>query len=307
MNQILLGMNQIQTQITNQETRILNELSSFKTEQQNLATAVSRVTERVEVLEKGRGHQEALLNEIRTSETKIFIRTRSTFSMESFNGLLEGLTQARVVTFKTMRAVNGWNNYSASCLSAEERNKILIEAATQIKNQNGVEIKRDTPLSYKKSYAELQNAGALLKKATADETGEMTMSTKIVFQGIKCVLQARERAPGGRWTNMDERGPDQESTVPATPPGNLAELGRAALVHERFEDHIMRGYLQQVLGRSPDELQITSIRPGRSCTKIVCMSQEAAKAVSDGLTGKSIPGTTRKFSCSFIPIAHGHP
>ena len=55
MNQILLGMNQIQTQITNQETRILNELSSFKTEQQNLATAVSRVTERVEVWLRPKG------------------------------------------------------------------------------------------------------------------------------------------------------------------------------------------------------------------------------------------------------------
>ena len=151
--------------------------------------------------------------------------------------------------------------------------------------------------------ATLQNAAALLKKDSVDANGVQKTSARVVFIGTKCCLQIRERNTNLPWKILTEKGPDEvETTQQGDTATSLTDIGNSTLIHDHFPVEVMRGHIQNLLGGDLQSLQILRIEPKRNCTKIVCQTQEAAKAICEGLTGKQIPGTNKKFSGTYIPI-----
>ena len=287
------------------KNELVTGLNSLRAEQATMRTEINEVTRRVEVLESGRGDEEALAKEIKASELKLFVRARRTLTLESLNSLLAGHTSGRVNGLRAIRSTRGnqaWNRYSVTCPTVNDRGTILSEAAGQLKSQE-VYLNRDVPYAFKHTYADLQNAAALLKKASADGEGNQKLMARVVFIGTKCCLQSREKSGNSPWGLITERGPDapvESRTV--NPQGSLADVQNSCLIHDEFPEEILRANLMSLMGPEMERIQILRIETKRGCTKVICNSQEEAKTLSEGLRGKKIPGTNKTFSCTFIPL-----
>ena len=296
----------IKDEVAKVEQSFRQEVDSLRTNQQAITNSVNDIGNRVRVLETNGGAKDRLLDEIYASNKKVYIKSRDQLDQFAFQTKIDNACRnVQLAGWNVIPQRQDWYQYVATFLSMEDREKVIFEGQQSIEQGGRAKIKRDVPVSFKNAVRYLEDKGAAFKKASAGRSGENTISTKVIFEGVMAVLKFKEKRAGARWETVEQRGPDE---VQAAQPGGIqgiANLDKAAVLHGRHQESHLREHILAALGSSPEALRIVSFELGKNCTKIHCQSSAAASRVAEGLNGKPIPGSNGRFSCFHIPSPAG--
>ena len=293
----------------NLDRGVRQELQEIRSNQDDINATVGAIAERVRDLENGSGDKERLLNEIRNSEKKIFIRSPNTLTQHQFNALIEA-SSITLSAWQPLPRAGQEYRYIGTFWSHEDRERLMYTSQRSVESENNIKLKRDVPLSYKKGYRELEDAGAAYKKATkmTNNEGQLTntISTKITFEGLKAVLKVRNKEQGAQWETWQVKGPDpprQQSSRQSS--RTLSEMSRTAILHGNFSEDQIKNHISTLARESWESVGVEGIVPGNQCTKIICRNSEAAAKVARSLNGKQIPGgqNNNTYSCHHIAPA----
>ena len=306
----MAALNQkIDEKFGNLDSRVRQEIQQIRSNQDNINATVGAIAERVRELETGSGDKERLTNEIRSSEKKIFVRSRNTLTQHQFNAIIEA-SSITLSAWQPLPRVGQEYRYIGTFWSHEDRERLMYTSQRSIENDNNIKLKRDVPLAFKKGHRELEDAGAAYKKAMRrrNDEGQMinTISTKITFEGLQAVLKVKDKEPGAQWETWQVKGPDpprQQSNRQNS--RALSGMSCTAILHGNFGEDQVKNHITALANEGWESVGVEGIEPGSQCTKIICRSAEAAAKVARALNGKLIPGgqNNNTYSCHHIAPA----
>ena len=299
---------EVTSQITRVEQTFKREVETLRSHQQETNNSMAEIGNRVRILETNGGAKDKLLDEIYASNKKIYIKSRDQMDQFAFQEKIDLVCRnVQLAGWTVIPQRQEWYQYVATFLSTEDREKTIFDGQQSIERGGRIKIKRDVPVSFKNAVRSLEDKGAAFKKALAGGNGENTLSTKVVFEGAMAVLKFKERRMGARWETIEQKGPDE---VLAGHPGGIqgiADLGKTAVLHGRYQESQLREHITAILGVQWEALRVLRMEPGKNCMKIQCQTASAASRIAEGLNGKTIPGSNNRFSCFHIPAAPGRP
>ena len=288
---------------------VRQEIQEIRSNQDNINATVGAIAERVRELETGSGDKERLLSEIRNAEKKIFVRSPNTYTQHQFNALIEA-SNITLSAWQPLPRAGQEYRYIGTFWSHEDRERLMYTSQRSVEESNNIRLKRDVPLSYKKGYRDLEDAGAAYKKAMkkTNDQGQLVngISTKITFEGLKAVLKVRNKEQGAQWETWQAIGPDPPRQQ-ANRQGSrvLSGMSSTAILHGNFSEEQIKSHISTLAREGWESVGVEGIVPGNQCTKIVCRNSEAAAKVARALNGKQIPGgqNNNTYSCHHIAPA----